>query len=63
MGNNESKTMNMIILGGLLKVRPIVQVANVLKGLKKSLPDRHHHLLPMNEKAIQIGMELIKKVE
>ena len=63
MANNESKTMNMIILGGLLKVRPIVQVANVLKGLKKSLPDRHHHLLPMNEKAIQIGMALIKKVE
>jgi 2-oxoglutarate ferredoxin oxidoreductase subunit gamma len=54
--------MNMIILGGLLKVRPIVQVENVLKGLKKSLPDRHHHLIPKNEKAIQIGMELIQKV-
>jgi 2-oxoglutarate ferredoxin oxidoreductase subunit gamma len=63
MANNESKTMNMIILGGLLKVRPIVQVENVLKGLKKSLPDRHHHLIPMNEKAIQIGMGLIKKIE
>lgn len=63
MANNESKTMNMIILGGLLKVRPIVLVENVLKGLKKSLPERHHHLLKMNEKAINIGMELIKKVE
>ena len=63
MTNNESKTMNMIILGGLLKVRPIVLVENVLKGLKKSLPDRHHHLIPMNEKAIQIGMNLIKKIE
>jgi len=62
MANNESKTMNMIILGGLLKVRPIVQVENVLKGLKKSLPNRHHHLIPLNEKAIEIGMNLIKKV-
>jgi 2-oxoglutarate ferredoxin oxidoreductase subunit gamma len=60
--NNASKTMNMIILGGLLKIRPIIQVANVLKGLKKSLPERHHHLLAMNEKAIHVGMDLIKKI-
>jgi 2-oxoglutarate ferredoxin oxidoreductase subunit gamma len=62
LANNESKTMNMIILGGLLKVRPIVLVENVLKGLKKSLPERHHHLIPMNEIAIQTGMKLIQKV-
>ena len=60
--HNESKTMNMIILGGLLKIRPIVHVENVIKGLKKSLPERHHHLIPANEKAIQTGMELIRKV-
>jgi 2-oxoglutarate ferredoxin oxidoreductase subunit gamma len=60
--NDSAKTMNMIILGGLLKVRPIVKVENVLKGLKKSLPERHHHLLGVNEKAIHIGMDLIKKL-
>jgi len=60
--HNEAKTMNMIILGGLLKIRPIIKVENVLKGLKKSLPERHHHLLAVNEKAIHIGMELIQKV-
>jgi 2-oxoglutarate ferredoxin oxidoreductase subunit gamma len=60
--NDTTKTLNMIILGGLLKVRPIVKIENVLKGLKKSLPERHHHLIPMNEKAIQIGMELIEKL-
>jgi len=60
--NNEQKTMNMIILGGLLKIRPIVKIENVLKGLKKSLPERHHHLIPLNEKAIQTGGELIKKL-
>ncbi len=59
---NSTKTLNMIILGGLLKVRPIVKIENILLGLKKSLPERHHHLLPMNEKAIQVGMDLIKKV-
>lgn len=58
--NDATKTINMIILGGLLKVRPIVEIENVLLGLKKTLPPRHHHLLPMNEKAIHVGMELIK---
>lgn len=58
---NQMKTMNMIILGGLLKIRPIVEIENVLKGLKKSLPTRHHHLIPLNEKAIRIGMEMIQE--
>jgi len=57
--NNATKTINMIILGGLLKVRPIVEIENVLLGLKKTLPSRHHHLLPMNEKAIHTGIDLI----
>ncbi len=60
--NNEVKTMNMLILGGLLKIRPIVQVENVLKGLKKSLPSRHHHMLAVNEKAIHKGMDLITQL-
>jgi len=60
--NDAVKVINMIILGGLLKVRPIVKIENVLKGLKKSLPTRHHHLIPMNEKALETGMDLIKKV-
>lgn len=47
-----SKFLNMIVLGGLLKVDPMVKVENVMKGLKKSLPERHHVLLPLNEQAI-----------
>ena len=53
---------NMIVLGGLLKIAPIVTLENVIKGLKKTLPERHHHLIPMNEEAIKRGMELIKEV-
>jgi 2-oxoglutarate ferredoxin oxidoreductase subunit gamma len=49
-------------LGGYLKIRPIVKIENVMAGLKKSLPERHHHLLPINEKAINMGMDLIKKI-
>lgn len=56
------KTFNMIVLGGYLKVKPLVKMEGVVAGLKKSLPERHHHLIPFNEKAIDIGMELINKV-
>lgn len=57
---NAPKSFNMIMLGGLLKIRPIVEIENVLLGLKKTLPERHHHLIPMNEAALKKGMEIIK---
>lgn len=59
---NNSKAFNMIVLGGLLKVCPMVNIENVLLGLKKSLPERHHHLLPMNKEAILKGMDIIRQV-
>lgn len=57
-----TKAFNMIVLGAFLKKKPIVTMENVIKGLKKSIPERHHHLIPMNEKAIQLGMEKIKEI-
>jgi len=60
MGN--SKAYNMIVLGAYLKKKPIVKMENVIEGLKKSLPERHHKLIPMNEQAIQRGMEAVLDV-
>lgn len=54
-----SKTYNMILLGALLKCRPVVEIDAVLRGLKKTLPERHHHLLPLNEQALKKGMTLV----
>ncbi len=54
-----SKTYNMIILGALLKVNPVVDIESVMRGLKKALPERHHHLLPLNREAILKGMSLV----
>lgn len=56
------KTFNMIVLGGLLKIKPLVKMENVIKGLEKSLPERHYKLIPANEKAIRRGMEIVKEV-
>jgi 2-oxoglutarate ferredoxin oxidoreductase subunit gamma len=53
-----AKTYNMVLLGALIKQRPIVSVEDVIKGLRKTLPERHHHLIPVNEEAIRKGMEL-----
>ena len=61
MGN--SKLFNTMILGGYLKVRPVVTLENVFAGLKKSLPERAWKSLPDNEAAIRKGMELIKEQE
>lgn len=59
---NMQKTFNMIILGGLLKVVPMVKLESVISGLKKTLPERHHKLIPANEEAIRKGMEIIRKI-
>ncbi len=55
------KAFNMLVLGGLLKVRPIVKIENVLEALYKTLPERHHNLIPMNREALMHGMEIIIK--
>ena len=60
MGN--AKAYNMVVLGAFLKMKPIVTMDNVIKGLKKSLPPRHHNLIPMNEQAITAGMQAVKEV-
>lgn len=57
-----TKVFNMIVLGGFLKVKPIVELDNVILGLKKSLPSRYHHLIPENQKAIDRGTEIIRAV-
>ncbi|MDE6078989.1 MAG: 2-oxoacid:acceptor oxidoreductase family protein [Duncaniella sp.] len=59
LGN--SKAYNMVLLGALIKVRPLVGVEAVMRGLKKTLPERHHHLLPLNKEAILKGMTLPKE--
>jgi 2-oxoglutarate ferredoxin oxidoreductase subunit gamma len=58
-----TKIFNMIVLGGYLKVKPILKLENVVKGLMKSLPERYHHMVPLNEKAIHRGMEIIREVK
>ncbi|MFI3316725.1 MAG: 2-oxoacid:acceptor oxidoreductase family protein [Rikenellaceae bacterium] len=60
MGN--ARLFNTMILGGYLKLRPVVEMENVMTGLKKSLPERAWKSLPQNEEAIKIGGQIVKAV-
>ena len=61
MGN--PLTFNMIVLGAFLKAKPVIKLENVKKGLEKSLPERHHKLIPLNLQAIEIGQEHLVVVQ
>ncbi len=55
------KAFNMIVLGGLLEICPVVSTEDVVKALHKTLPERHHHLIPLNEEALMRGRKVIEK--
>lgn len=57
-----SKVFNMIILGGFLGVCPVISDAGVEKALYKTLPARHHSLIPLNMLAFGEGKKIIEKM-
>lgn len=58
-----AKVFNMIVLGGLLKVCPVVSTDGLYKALFKTLPERHHDLIPLNMKAVDEGMKIIETIK
>ena len=55
-----TQVMNMLVLGALVKINKIVKRESLLVALKDTLPERHHKLIPLNEKAIDMGMGLVE---
>ncbi|QQS36371.1 MAG: 2-oxoacid:acceptor oxidoreductase family protein [Ignavibacteriales bacterium] len=60
---NKKQVANMIMVGAFLEKRPLVKIETILNALKKVLPERHHHLIPVNEKALMRGQELARLSE
>ena len=56
-----AKVFNMIVLGALLKVCPIVSTDGLQKALYKTLPERHHGLIPLNMQAVEEGIKLVNE--
>ena len=61
--SGNAKVFNMFVLGAFLKIKPLVTVENVIEGLRHSLPERAHKMIPANEEALRKGMELVKQAE
>jgi 2-oxoglutarate ferredoxin oxidoreductase subunit gamma len=58
-----TKIMNMIVLGAFIGRTRVVQIESIMTALRKVLPERYHHLLPVNEQALKRGMELVGALE
>lgn len=63
MKMNNTKIMNMIVLGSFIAQTNVVEIESVMNALKEVLPERYHHLLSLNEQALRRGMELAASVE
>lgn len=57
-----AKVFNMIVLGGLLKVCPMVSTQGIQAALYESLPKRHHDMIPLNMQAVEEGMRIIQRI-
>ena len=56
---HNSKVMNMIMLGAYLHLNPVVSIDSILEALKKVLPEKYHHSLPLNGQGLIRGEELV----
>ncbi len=56
-----TKIFNMIVLGAFIQIKPVIKLESLKRGLKEALPKRYHHMLPLNEKAIETGQTSIQK--
>jgi 2-oxoglutarate ferredoxin oxidoreductase subunit gamma len=57
----DKRLLNMVLTGALLECLPVLSIEAVEQALKDHLPERHHHTLPMNFKALHRGAELARE--
>jgi 2-oxoglutarate ferredoxin oxidoreductase subunit gamma len=53
------KVRNMVMLGALLGVCEVVHTSAILQALREVLPERYHHLLELNKRALEAGSQLV----
>jgi len=57
----DRRLINMVAVGALLTLLPVLTVEQIEKALEIHMPDRHKRLLPVNFKALEKGAEFAKK--
>jgi 2-oxoglutarate ferredoxin oxidoreductase subunit gamma len=53
-----NKMLNMVLLGAMLRRRPVLALADVAKALEEHLPESKAHLIEANLKVLQRGYDL-----
>jgi len=56
----EALIVNMVMLGAFLELTQLVRPESVVQALREALPERRHHLIPLNERALAAGAESVR---
>lgn len=56
LGN--ARVVTLICLGALIEMTGCVRIDSVVESLKKVLPEHHHKLIPVNQKALALGRDI-----
>jgi 2-oxoglutarate ferredoxin oxidoreductase subunit gamma len=57
----DKRMTNVVMVGALLAVIPVLPIEAIEKALKDHLPERHKKLLPLNYQALRAGADLVHK--
>jgi 2-oxoglutarate ferredoxin oxidoreductase subunit gamma len=57
----DKRMTNMVMLGAMLGILPVLPIEAVKKSLEAHLPVRHRRLLPLNFEALEQGAEFARK--
>jgi 2-oxoglutarate ferredoxin oxidoreductase subunit gamma len=57
----DKRLTNMVMLGAMLGMLPVLPIEAIQKALEDHLPERHRRLLPINNKALHQGAEFALK--
>ena len=60
LGNH--RMLNMVMLGALLEMKPILPVEAVKKALNDHIAERHKHTVPKNYEAMEKGAEFVRNL-
>ena len=58
----DKRLTNMVMVGAMLELLPVLNIEAIEKTLGMHLPERHRHLLPLNSKALREGAAFAKDV-
>ena len=56
-----ARMANMVMIGGMLKLAPVLTLGVVKQALSEHIPERHRRTLPMNFDAMQRGYEFAEQ--